>query len=419
MTTRHSNAPRVLILNHNLVEHGTYFRAIKVAEVLRDRGAAVTFVCSGNGKYRAQSGQRRGMRFLLTPHWSPIHSPDAGWSPLGLLWRFRLATSRKWDLVYSFSHHPICWLPGRLAANESECPIILDWCDLYGSGGLHSLGGDDLARRCVFSRAWCLAKTDKIEEKLELKAAREADIVTPIGSYLSRMAIDVAGAEPQRVHLMPSGAELDRIRPQDQAACRDRFSVPREVPVLSYVANFNPDEKLLLKALGLVHRRRPEVRMLSCGNGFYGGEQALRRHGIDKMVTHLGRLPFDEIQHVLGAADVCLTPMTKTVFNTSRWPNKICDYLAAGRPQVVCAVGDAIDFFESRNAGLLCEPTAEDFAAKILQLLDDREARLRMGIEARRIAEEELDWARITDGVIRRLLALDPKARKRLGSLVR
>ena len=50
---------RILVLNHNLRERGTYFRAREVARGFHERGHDVTFACTGQGYYRARSVERR------------------------------------------------------------------------------------------------------------------------------------------------------------------------------------------------------------------------------------------------------------------------------------------------------------------------------------------------------------------------
>lgn len=414
---RNAVRPRVLILNHNVVEHGTYFRAWKVAEVLRDRGAQVTFCVTGKGHYRTRHGRRQGVEVWETPNWAPFHGPDDGWSPLGVLWRFHAARSRKWDLVYSFSHHPVCWWPAWAVAQRDNAPLVVDWCDLYGGEGILGL------RRALRKGRRTLRHAlrdglDGVEERLEGQAAANATLLTVISGFLRDRAIEQHGADSQRVHSMPSGASLDAIRPQDRIACRRELGVPDDAEVLGYLANYHPDEELMLDAVGRVARSRPGVRLLCCGNAFYGGEEALARHGLTDRVTHVGRVPFERIQTVLGAADVCLTPMTDSPFNRSRWPNKICDYLAAGRPQVACAVGDVGPFFERHAVGLACRPEPEDFARKIGLLLDDLTRREEMGRTARAVAEQEMDWRVITDRMFEALLRVRPDSRGRLESLV-
>jgi glycosyltransferase involved in cell wall biosynthesis len=85
--------------------------------------------------------------------------------------------------------------------------------------------------------------------------------------------------------------------------------------------------------------------------------------------------------------------MENRPYNKGRWPNKMGDYLSLGRPTVSNPVGDIKDLFERHEIGLLADWTPEDFAAKIIYLLDHPDIAKKISQNARWVAENEYNWS--------------------------
>jgi glycosyltransferase involved in cell wall biosynthesis len=113
--------------------------------------------------------------------------------------------------------------------------------------------------------------------------------------------------------------------------------------------------------------------------------------GLDDVVEFTGRVSDEELLTRLSTCDVCVNPDPKTAFNDASTMTKIVDYMALRKPVV------QFDVVEGRRsageASLYARGGDEaDFAAKITQLLDDAEARHRMGELGRQRVESELEW---------------------------
>ena len=62
--------------------------------------------------------------------------------------------------------------------------------------------------------------------------------------------------------------------------------------------------------------------------------------GLRERVTVTGRLPFEAMLEFLSACDVLALPLSDTIANRARWPSKVNEFVAVGRPTVACDVGD-------------------------------------------------------------------------------
>jgi glycosyltransferase involved in cell wall biosynthesis len=413
---------RILILNHNIIEHGNYFRALKFAHILEKKGHNVTLVTSSNRWYRSKQYLIGKVNIVESPSYSFFVGNDEGWSPPGILYRFYMILRKRYDIIYGFSHKPVDSVPALLSRLLRGSFYVTDWCDWYGKGGMftHRNANRERDPGISSSRKKILRFFDRMEEKLEEYVPKKANLVTVICTSLYQRSISIGVKEENLLHLV-SGADTVNINPMDKKVARKRIGLEypegENSPIfIGYVANYHPDERIMLEALSKVCKKRKNIKLLAVGPDFYLKDDEISKIGLSvhkaesgeiisakEEIIHFGRRPFCEIPLFLGASDFLLLPMSDIIFNRGRWPNKIGDYLAAGRPVVVNRVGDIPDLVEKSKAGYVAEANTEDFAEKIDKMIDDREKWKEFGQNARKAAEKILDWDSIGEKLTKRL----------------
>jgi glycosyltransferase involved in cell wall biosynthesis len=113
--------------------------------------------------------------------------------------------------------------------------------------------------------------------------------------------------------------------------------------------------------------------------------------GVDAYVTFTGRAPDAEMLAMLNTADVCVNPDVANDMNDISTMNKIMEYMALGKPIVQFDLTEGR--FSAQQASLYARKNdVADFAAKILELLDNPGMRKAMGEFGRRRVVEELEW---------------------------
>jgi len=99
----------------------------------------------------------------------------------------------------------------------------------------------------------------------------------------------------------------------------------------------------------------------------------------------------DGMLEMLNTADVCVNPDVANEINDKSTMNKIMEYMALGKPVVQFDLTEG--HFSAQEASLYAEKNSElDLAKKIVELLDDPEAREKMGRFGRNRVENELEW---------------------------
>ena len=120
-------------------------------------------------------------------------------------------------------------------------------------------------------------------------------------------------------------------------------------------------------------------------------QRDVKTRGLDPWFTFTGALYDDELLRVLNSADIGVSPDPKNAMNDISTMNKVMEYMTLEKPLV------QFDLTEGRasagEASLYARANdPADFAAKLAQLIDDPEARARMGRIGRARVLEHLSW---------------------------
>ncbi len=377
----------ILFLNHNVAwSGGTFFRAYYMARTLTRRGHRCTVLAiSPHNHLRPSATVRDGVRVVETPDML-TGIGRTGWDPWDTLWRTAWAWRHRgeFDLIYAFDSRPAVILPALFLKRAARQPLVYDWCDWWGRGGLASERGYGLVDRLM----------GPVETWFEERFRTAADVTTVISAPLRERAIGL-GVPPETIFLIPQGCEPGKFQSVAVAAARARLGLPQEDFIAGYLGKLiASDQPFLVDVIRRVGDRIPRFKVLHMGAPTANLPQDLLDEG---RFIQAGKVPEKDLGAYLSAGDVLILPLKNTLANNARWPSKINDYLVAGRPVVATRVSDIVPYFEKYGIGLLAEPIPEDFADKLVQLSQDSR-RDEMGRRARELAETTLSWASLVTG---------------------
>lgn len=222
---------------------------------------------------------------------------------------------------------------------------------------------------------------------------RTADISIATNESYKRIAIDRGGMPPDRVFVVKSGPDLNRVKPVEM---NGRWRKGRQY-LVGYVGVMGKQEGLdiLLKGIDyLIHTlNRHDIQFLLVGDGTekHALQRLARRLRIEDYVTFTGRVSDPILMEILSTADVCVNPDVVNDLNDKSTMNKIMEYMALGKPIV------QFDLTEGRAsaqaASLYAAPNdPKSFMDHIVSLLDDDKKREKMGSIGRLRVENELKW---------------------------
>jgi glycosyltransferase involved in cell wall biosynthesis len=100
----------------------------------------------------------------------------------------------------------------------------------------------------------------------------------------------------------------------------------------------------------------------------------------------------------LAGSDACLAILKPIALYATVYPNKVFDYMAAGKPVILAIDGVIRELVEQARAGIAVPPgDAAALAQAIRQLAGDPERRWQMGRSGRAYVAENFDRGMLAD----------------------
>lgn len=376
------------MLAHNVSERGSAIRALSIGRWLALQGREVTVV---SGRRRVGLAMTRasmdGVRLLELPDILPYRFRNGGLSPIDLAGRLLHVLRERYDVVHTFEPRPCATVPGLFAQQRGKTVWVADWADLWGPDGM--------AATWPRPQRVTLGAFDGIAQSY---TRRRADAVTVISSDLERRA-EALGIPPERIRRIAVGANDDLFRPQAAAEARARFGIPGDALVLVHTGFAPFDDWLLADTFASIAASEPRAHLLMSGRRFPLVEERAAAAGAAHRVVHAGVVPYHELGSVMACGDVMVVPYTAVPHNEARFPNRVGDYLAAGRPIATNPTGDLGRLIARERIGIVAPATPEAFARAILDLLRQPDLRDEMGRRARTLAETTLSWRAVAASV--------------------
>jgi glycosyltransferase involved in cell wall biosynthesis len=140
-------------------------------------------------------------------------------------------------------------------------------------------------------------------------------------------------------------------------------------------------------------RDEPRIRFVLFGDGKERVhiEREWRRLKLDNVIF-AGVYPKKEMPLVLASSDVCLAILQNIKMFRTTYPNKVFDYMAAGRATVLVIDGVIREVIETSNGGVFVQPSDDAaLASTILELSKDPQRVRQMGANAREYLVKHLD----------------------------
>jgi glycosyltransferase involved in cell wall biosynthesis len=228
---------------------------------------------------------------------------------------------------------------------------------------------------------------------LEKLTYRFSDVVMATNSSYRDLALARGGFVSQDVFIVRNGPDLksfNPVPPNPALKHGKRYLV-------GYVGTMSIQEGLDILLDVAAHIRnlgRSDIHFTCIGGGpgLAGLRKMVQDKDLEDMVNFTGRIPDEQLLEILSTADVCVNPDKPCRMNDISTMIKIMEYMALGKPIVQFDLKEGR--FSAQEASLYADNQnqVEDFAAKLLWLLNHPDERNRMGEYGRRRVEKELAW---------------------------
>ncbi len=202
------------------------------------------------------------------------------------------------------------------------------------------------------------------------------------------------GLPESKISVIPNGVDTKMFDPAlDGSMIRQELGLDGKF-VITYAGALGlaNDLGIVLRAANCL-RDDSRIHFLLVGDGKERSklEAETKRLALSN-VTFAGPRPKTMIPHILAASDACLATLQDIPMFRTTYPNKVFDYMAAGRPTLLAIDGVIREVVEAAHGGIFIPPgNAEALAEATRALSQNLEQGRLMGQSARAYVVEHFD----------------------------
>ncbi|KFM22215.1 glycoprotein 3-alpha-L-fucosyltransferase [Marine Group I thaumarchaeote SCGC AAA799-B03] len=372
---------KILLLNHNQIGYGTYWRVYFLAKNLANQGFKVTMIAASGSEFDSKIRVEK-----ITQNFDLLTLPRLKfgkyWS--GQEYRLLLTIVKilriDYDILHAFTvAQPQIALPALIGKWLKKKKLIVDWDDAWHQGftTYHSFPVKNILNYC------------------ELKTPLHADFVTVSSDFLHEKAVSL-GIAQDKIAQIPNGCNSEDIIPISKYEARKKLNLKDEKILVSMGHTYADTMDFMLDTYDLVLKKYPATKLFLLSK-LNLDESLKKRISNTGNIIMTGEIPFEKFKYYLSAADIFLLPMKDTNIEKARFPIRFGDYLCAGRPIVSNAVGMVKKIIEQESCGIVSSvDNPKEMSDSIIWLINNPKQCEEMGIKSRQVAEGILAWENIT-----------------------
>lgn len=313
---------------------------------------------------------------------------------------FALLRAQSADYVFADSPPLFLGIPGWLAAKRWRTRLVFNVADLWPDSA-RDLG--------ILRNGWLM----DLASGLEAWIYRHADYVTAVTDGIRQTLLQVKHLPPHKVLFLPNGVDTDLFCPADADEPLKRSLGLANKKVVLYAGNHGYASGLeqLLRAADRL-RADSSIHFLLVGDG--PEKSHLLQMAVDldlPNVSFTDSVPLNRLPALLSICDLAVVTLRKARITEGARPAKMFVMMAAGKPIVLAAHGEAANLLTAANAGVVVpqqDPVA--LAAAIKNLLSDPAKARRLGMNGRQFVTDHFKWSLLVRDWLEQLQGCSPSS---------
>ena len=251
-----------------------------------------------------------------------------------------------------------------------------------------------------------------LAKKIERLTFEKADLITCVSRPLKEQLVEM-GIQADKIMVNPNGVDPDKYRPDiDGRKVRKKYGIEEAAIVIGFIGTFGAwhGAELLASAYVNVVKRNKNIHLLMIGDGLKLSEVKENLQELEpSQYTLTGLIPQVQGPEYLAACDILVNPTVPNPDGTPFFgsPTKLFEYMAMGKAVVASGMDQMQEVLEQGRTALLVEPgNVLELEEALNKLVEDKELRCTLGINARKQVCEHYTWEIHTKKIIDKLIEI-------------
>lgn len=252
------------------------------------------------------------------------------------------------------ANHHLTQLAARLGSWRPQVIHAHDWLVAWTADTLKALWGVPLVATIHATErgrhgGYVPQGTPAAINAVEWWLTYQAQQVIACSKFMVREVVNGFELPPDKVNLVPNGIDTGQWLPDAPVVEKPREHLVVAWGRIQYEKGF----QVLIRAIGHLRQRIPDLRCVIAGRGSYLAElqTQIDMEGVGDIVQLAGFVPDDELRELLSRTGCVVIPSLYEPFGIVA-----LEGMAAGAPTIVARTGGLAEIVEGTGSGVLFEP---------------------------------------------------------------
>jgi len=206
------------------------------------------------------------------------------------------------------------------------------------------------------------------------------------------------GIAEDKIFVTPNAVDINNFQPlyERDAALEEKYHLKGK-KVLAFIGTFFKYEGLAyaIEALAIALQHNPALHLLlvGAGNELDNLKAQVKKRQLEKQVTFVGRVPFEQVSRYYSLADVMIFPRESIRLTELVTPLKPLESMAQFKPVIASDIGGHRELINPNETGFLfTADNAQALADVILTVIDDEMLLRRVAEKGLAFVREQRNW---------------------------
>lgn len=378
---------KILFSHYAVIDKEGFGRSFMLARELSLLGNDVVFLTSlpaNKYSFPYKKEVRDNVTIIAFFDIVPNFMRRTGFGIIAFIFKCIYIMFNKFDIYHSDAgHRPCGGIPILLRKIFFNTIYICEWWDHFGIGGQYD------SKKGI--KKYTHGAYDLF---FEIREKKHADGIVCLSSAMVERA-KKEGIIQKKICVINGGADVRNIKFINDTRYRKKYNIDTSSIVFGFIG-MNDGELLdilpFIDALNELSLENIISNSVLLTTGRYIPNEIKDKLKLKFQVIELGWIKYDIYCEILSCIDLFVLLQRCNIANITRWPNKLGDYIAAGRKTLINPLGDT-KLMEEKFSKLFIKVSYDKESVKEAltrivgngEIYKDREA-------IRKIAEDELSW---------------------------